>query len=419
MKLGFVYILMLTNLCFSQSQPSQPASGPGSATYSHATVNNYDFDPLLSADGYWLYEPSSPKPDSANVIVFNHGYGVYNPGPYGKWIEHLVRQGNIVIFPRYQLNLSIPLPSVFTNNAAKAIRDALTELQSDTSYVQPRTDNFALIGHSFGGVISSNLATEYAVNGIPKPKALMPCAPGTGGFNSGRLTSYIALDTSISTLIVVAENDIVVGDTFGRELFNTTAIPFSRKNLVIQKRHLRGLDPVLAGHNECLAADFSYDGGTVGSVITGGYTEGATDAVNYYCYWKLADALINCAFNGNDCNVAFGDTYEQKFMGKWSDSTDVNWLEVYPKNPTSITESEGLKTVNIFPNPTQGNITIEHDLKYNSVEIYSLSGELTEKINISTNELNIQEHVKSGKYYLHFKHNDKIVGVAKVTLVNN
>ncbi|MEZ4892408.1 MAG: hypothetical protein R2778_05270 [Saprospiraceae bacterium] len=55
-----------------------------------------------TADGYWLFEPADPKPDSAEVVVFLHGYGAYNPMAYGKWIKHLVAKGNIVIYPRYQ-----------------------------------------------------------------------------------------------------------------------------------------------------------------------------------------------------------------------------------------------------------------------------------------------------------------------------
>ena len=46
--------------------------------------------------------PPSRRPKTAPVVVFNHGWLAVNPGAYGAWIEHLVRSGRIVIFPRYQ-----------------------------------------------------------------------------------------------------------------------------------------------------------------------------------------------------------------------------------------------------------------------------------------------------------------------------
>ena len=90
-------------------------------------IQNY----ASESDGYWLFEPTAPKPDSADVIVFIHGYGAIDPLIYGKWIRHLVLQGNIVIYPRYQKNLVSPGTKAFAGNAAKAIRDALTKLEEE------------------------------------------------------------------------------------------------------------------------------------------------------------------------------------------------------------------------------------------------------------------------------------------------
>lgn len=386
---------------FSQSQPQQPLSGPGSARYIHGGVNFYNFSPAFDDDGYWLFEPTNPKPDSADVIVFNHGYGVYNPGPYGKWIEHLVRQGYIVIFTRYQYSESATLPSQVTDNAVTGIKDALIELTSDTNYVQPRTQHLALIGHSYGGVISANLATQYNLKGIPKPSAMLLCAPGTGGLNTGRLSSYTHMDTSIKVLSVVAEDDGVVGDTFGREIFNTTNIPKSHLNLVIQKRHLRGIDPILAGHNECLAADATYDGGTIGTVISGGYVEGATDAVNYYCYWKLADALLDCAFKDTNCDIAFGDTPAQRYMGLWSDNVPAIELDIYPKNPASITHENRMSDIQIYPNPSNGKIYFNGNKEVNEIKIFNALGKEVKVLNnIGLNSSIVIE--EKGIYYMSF-----------------
>ena len=58
--------------------------------------------------GYWLFEPDDPKPVRAPLIVFNHGWSAMSPWVYGAWIDHMVRRGNIVVFPIYQTSLQAP-----------------------------------------------------------------------------------------------------------------------------------------------------------------------------------------------------------------------------------------------------------------------------------------------------------------------
>ena len=43
---------------------------------------------------YLIFEPDKPKPEEkAPVVVFLHGWFAVNPGFYGAWIDHLVRDG--------------------------------------------------------------------------------------------------------------------------------------------------------------------------------------------------------------------------------------------------------------------------------------------------------------------------------------
>ena len=57
-------------------------------------------------------------------MVFLHGWFAVNPGFYGAWIDHLVRNGHVVIFPRYQNDVGT-MPQDFLPNAMAAIHDAL------------------------------------------------------------------------------------------------------------------------------------------------------------------------------------------------------------------------------------------------------------------------------------------------------
>ena len=52
------------------------------------------------------------------------------------------------------------------------------------------------------------------------------------------------------------------------------------------------------------------------------------DALDFYAYWKLFDALTDCAFYGKNREFALGNTPQQRFMGTWSDRTPVQELVV-------------------------------------------------------------------------------------------
>lgn len=69
--------------------PNQPELGPGGADYRHTEVikNRYG----QGDDEYWIFEPISPAPASAPLVVFNHGWGGMDPKAYGAWIEHIGR----------------------------------------------------------------------------------------------------------------------------------------------------------------------------------------------------------------------------------------------------------------------------------------------------------------------------------------
>jgi pimeloyl-ACP methyl ester carboxylesterase len=155
-----LFLLFFTFSVYSQEikSPEQTLEGPGGKDYLHQEVIQYDY--AQNPDGFWLYEPASPKPEKANVIVFIHGYGAYNPMIYGKWIKHLVRKGNTVIFPRYQRNMFSPSTKYFAENVVEAVLNALDTLNSQ-GHVSPITDHFSLVGHSYGGVISANLCVYY------------------------------------------------------------------------------------------------------------------------------------------------------------------------------------------------------------------------------------------------------------------
>jgi acetyl esterase/lipase len=304
--------------------PAQPAEGPGSYVYAHQDMAFLDM--AQEEDGYWLFEPAAPKPKEAPVVVFLHGYGAYNPMVYGHWIRHLVRKGNIVIFPRYQKNLLSPFPKEFADNTAKAIKDAYTLLQTD-EHVRPNEAPLVMVGHSYGGVIAAKLGVAYKDFGIPQPKGIFLCAPGSGPLKGGRLETYEAMPADTKLLIMVSNGDHVVGDEFAKLVFET-ATNTPQRNFIRHFTDDYGFPEIRTHHNTPYSVDLNLDVGLHSLTTWRARRTSRVDATDYFGFWKLMDGLIACTREGEYCNYAFGDTPEQRYLGEWSDGTPVRELKV-------------------------------------------------------------------------------------------
>jgi len=323
---NFLITLFLTCLCFNNeiTQPSQQSIGYGGSEYQHTSVKIYDF--AKKADGYWMYVPANPVPKTANLIVFMHGYGAYNPMIYGKWIRHLVQKGNVVVFPRYQRNLITPRPNKFAKNAAKGIKAALEELKKE-EYPTINTDQFAFFGHSYGSVIASDLIANYEAFEIPKPGSVLMCSPGTGPLKGGRLDSYENIPEDINMIILHSENDMVVGDEFGNLVYKT-AINTPNRKMFYQFTDNHGSPAISAGHNECYSLDTYFDTGVRNITAKRALRISKLDVLDYNGYWKLGDALLDCTRN----NLAFDEVFEGKngryWLGDWSDNEPIRPLKI-------------------------------------------------------------------------------------------
>jgi len=332
-NLLFFLFSLLSHTAFSQDF-QQPATGPGSATYQYDSVLFYNY--AEKQDGFWLFEPTSPTPKTTNLIVFIHGYGGYNPMIYGQWLKHLVRKGNTVIYPRYQKNVFSPNPDKFSPNVVKGIQSALKIIEEGENHQPTNRDELCIVGHSYGGILAAEITANWEKYEIPKPKGIFLCAPGTGPFKAGKLESYDVLPSDLNLLVMVNEKDYIVGDEMGVKIFET-ATKTPNRNLIRQAIDFE--NGISAGHNETYCVDETFDSGHLNYTAKKALRISKTNAVDYYGYWKLFDALIDCSRNGNNCEYAFGNTIKQKNLGM-VDNVTIKPLEVITVNPKPLSVKE-------------------------------------------------------------------------------
>ena len=317
-------------------QPERATKGPGSADYAHQAINKVY---LGSGDtACHVFQPARPKPEAAPVVIFLHGWRGVNPVIYGGWIRHLILRGNIVIFPRYQDDVT--QPRMYSPNVNTAVRVALDYLEKTDGTVRPDKTKVAVIGHSCGGILAANYAATAARESLPVPLAVMCVEPGKSGFFELADLTKISPDTLLLTL--AGDLDKLVGDSDARKIFEgATAVKKENRNMLLMRSDTHGSPAMWAGHLSPLSLDLAFEADVPKSnpeaksfltAMAPRSQQGAgmgTDAVDYNGFWRLGDALIHAAFTGKDREKALGDTPQQRDMGKWSDGKPVKQPVVF------------------------------------------------------------------------------------------
>jgi dienelactone hydrolase len=258
---------------------------------------------------YWIYQPQGTPSSSAPVVLFLHGWMGMNPYLYGGWIDHLVKRGNIVIFPVFQLSKE-EKPDEMVQNTMVAFRNSVNQLnQSNT--IRPDWNRFAIVGHSFGGGLSVQVAGRAAEANLPVPKAIMPVTPGWRGSNTIPTTALSQIPESARMWIVEGTDDQYRGTRQGDTIYTATRkIPGTRKRFIV----LSSSNPSLkSDHFAPLSPLESYQDNTLSErerkqqrikilIVNkmSGLPNGKIDALDTNGYWKLFDLLCQVSFGGNN-----------------------------------------------------------------------------------------------------------------------
>lgn len=235
----FILLFSLTNLAvagWGHKPPGQPEAGYGSTeNYITDGWQLYQQGSQQAGDLTWLYVPDKLRyGDQAPVVVYLHGFAVLTPDLYRSHIEHIVRQGNIVVFPLFQKStfwgflsesgLFKPVDqSLWAQRAVRSVDDALAPFADQIAW-----DEVYLYGHSLGGLIA--LAWQ-AEGGIPLKymvlsHAQVDTSAGMPDFVQ-KLVKIVeipwreyALDIDIPVLILNGEEDTIALPSQSEEIFS-------------------------------------------------------------------------------------------------------------------------------------------------------------------------------------------------------
>jgi len=147
------------------------------------------------ARGVWLFRPAG-KPK--RVVIFFHGQGgaeEATPANHRDWIDHMVKQGAVVIYPRYEQEYA----AAVLDSAIAGVRTAEHRLK------EPHLPVFAL-GYSRGGALAVEYAAAAPGNGVPVPSIVESVNTVTFG-EQDHPTNLKPLRHNTTVALIVSDQD--------------------------------------------------------------------------------------------------------------------------------------------------------------------------------------------------------------------
>lgn len=211
---------------------SLAACGAGKRDAGHKAVRITRITSGSGAIGAYVFRRADLGTRRLPVVLFVHGWGGINPRIYGGWIGHLARDGNEVIYPRYQDSALDPPASVL-GNMLLGIRRALKLRAAPVD-----TSTLVAVGHSAGGALIADYAGAAGALGLPRPLAIAPVYPGRAiGPTAPEAIPEIPgsrIPAATRILAFAGSRDRVVGTRWARRIVDTaTRVPRSRRILRI------------------------------------------------------------------------------------------------------------------------------------------------------------------------------------------
>ncbi len=294
--------------------PGPPVSGPGSPATSFASVRHEVIHgPLASERKVHLVRPDGPNlPATAPVVLFAHGFGAPGPAGYVAWLEHVAKQGVLVVFPVYP---ALDLPGGHTRYDAlwAGFEEALRVFGKGDG-PKPDLSRLGFVGHSFGGGAAPALAARAVARGWGGKALWIECfAPW---YDLDRAAWAQLPPHALLVTVGYAEDDVCDQGIAAGFLPLATTIPDERKAFFCFRSDAHGTPALKAGHLAPLSTP-------------------ALDAFDTHGAWRIDDALRAYALTGDEKigRLALSRAPETLSLGHWSDGTPVVPLATEPEAP--------------------------------------------------------------------------------------
>ncbi len=345
---------LVTAPALAAAPPPQPADGPGGLGDRAAPVVKRAFG-SASAPTFAFYKSGPAPAEGRPVAILFQAWGAANPQAYGAWIDHLARNGWLVLVPRLQ-EVNRTRPADASANALRLLKIAFADLAADAE-AKPDTSRVALIGHLAGVPIAANVAAGAQAEGLPTPKLVYGTMPG--GIARDAKARGIALadlaevPARTMLIMVIGDKDARAADLAARRILReASAVPIERKLVLRALSDDHGFPALTATLASPAGLDAAYDSGAIkvppdpkdfkappfkwtpDVALTGEQTQlvaqinnARADALDYLAYWRTFDMAATAAFAGKDAgslkaDPAFSD------MKRWGDGWPVKRLSV-------------------------------------------------------------------------------------------
>jgi len=353
---SFLLFFICFSACAQYNDPNfpKPSSGYG-ADGTHAVGVKSFTNPNYPAKNIEIYYPADIN-TSVPTIFYSHAFGGNVSANISGMLNFVAQKGYAIVYVPYQ-TIGVSIADRYNNLLAgfrKAARDYPAII--DTTRV-------GFLGHSFGGGASFGLAYQcFTENSWGQNGRFIYALAQWYAYNitQVQLQSFPA---NTKVLTEVFDDDSTNDHRMAVDVFNNLNISAAEKDFLLVKSDTIGSYIYSAEHNLP-------------------NTSAAFDALDYYAYYRLLDALCDYNFNGNAAgkNVALGNgSAAQVTMPaglKPLVQTD-HPVAVYPEgkylypctdtqNPRSsycaatlgMTSLTGAKEPKLYPNPVTGTLKI-------------------------------------------------------------
>jgi hypothetical protein len=402
----FLFTLFSTN-SFEQTYTGpvpKPASGYGSdGSYSviTQTLPNASFP----SHDIVIYNPdgiTTPVP----TLFYSHAFGGNNPANISGFLNFVAQKGYAVVFVPY------PIAGTVDEHYTTLREGFVSAARTYPNIID--TAKVGFVGHSFGG--GATFANAYycftQLNRGQSGRFILALAQWYA-YNITQ-TELQSFPSDVKILTIVFEDDETNDLRMANDIFNTINIPASEKD------YLRVQTDTISGY--IYLADHIVPNNS------------RFDALDYYAYYRLLDALCDYVFHGNlsgkDVALGGGSSAQINMPGgmrplihsETPDFVKAQSNYEYPctsaSNPRidhcdetpSVPGTPDNPVPILYPNPAQTMLHIESNQPIDEVRIFNTKGQILKIVRDTA--IPVQE-LPAGLYFIKIKFSDKSQSVKR------